>query len=64
VIIEDNKEETLKEESNKKEVQVTEPHQVVDNIVSCSMLFDNAKHLPQVGSQSYVDETLKRNHPL
>ena len=24
------------------------------------MLFDNAKHLPQVGSQSYVDETLQK----
>jgi len=33
VIIEDHKEETFKEESNKKEVQVTKPQQVVDNIV-------------------------------
>jgi len=34
VIIEDNKDETFKEQSNKEEVQVIEPHQVVDNIVS------------------------------
>ena len=61
VTIEDNKEETFKEESNNEEVQVTKPHQVVDNIVSCGVLFDNAKHhLPQVGSQSHVDETLKK----
>jgi len=59
VTIENNKEETSKEESNNEEVQVTKPHLVIDNIDSCGMLFDNAKHhLPQVGSQSYVDETL------
>ena len=57
----ENNEETFKEESNNEEVQVTKPHQVIDNIVSCSVLFDNAKHrLPQVGSQSYVDEILKK----
>jgi len=61
VTIEDNKEETFKEESNNEEVQVTKPHPVIDNIASYGMLFDNAKHhLPQVGSQSYVDETLKK----
>jgi len=61
VTIEDNKEKTFKEKSNNKEVQVTKPHQVLDNIVSCGVLFDNAKHhLPQVGSQSYVDETIKK----
>ena len=51
----------MKEESNNEEVQVTKPHPVIDNIVSCSVLFDNAKHhLPQVGFQSYVDDTLKK----
>jgi len=61
VTIEDNKEKTFKEESNNEEVQVTEGHQVIDNIVSHSVLSDNAKHhLPQVGSQSDVDETLKK----
>jgi len=32
-IIGDNKEETFKEKSKKEEVQVREPHQVIDNIV-------------------------------
>jgi len=44
VTIEDNKEKTFKEESNNEEVQVTEPHQVVDNIVSnaaCYLIMQN-----------------------
>ena len=59
--IDDDKEETFEESSRTVAVQVTKRHQVVDNIVSCSVLFDHANHhLPHVGSQSYVDETLEK----
>ena len=57
----DDKEETFKADSSTKEVQVTKPYQVVDNIVSCSVLLESANHhLTHIDSQSYVDETLKK----
>jgi len=42
--IEDDKDETCKDESSKEDVQETKPHQVLDNNVSCSVLTNNANH--------------------
>jgi len=61
--IEDDKEETCKDEFSNEDVLMIKPNQVLDNNVSCSVLTDNANHhLPRVGTQSYVDATFKRNH--
>lgn len=59
--IEDDKEKIFEKESSKEEVELTKPHQVLDTNVSCNVLSNNEnRHLPWVGSQSYMDETLQK----
>ena len=58
--IKGNKEKIFEKESSKEEVKLTKP-QVLNTNVSCNVLSDNEnRHLPSVDSQSYVDETLKK----